>query len=84
MIFRIMAYGKGKTDAYAELLDRIELMADNRVFCVFQDGSCSFTDRASIMYNPSIIRHVSGIIYKINTDGYGIPETKRAGKDEDK
>ena len=84
MIFRIMAYGKGKTEAYAEILDHIELMADSRVFCVYQDGSCSFTDRASIMYNPSIIKHVNGTIYRINTDGYGIPEIKRAGKDDNK
>ena len=42
MIFRIMAYGKGKTEAYAEILDHIVLMADSRVYCVYQDGSCSF------------------------------------------
>lgn len=83
MIFRIMTYGKEKTEAYAELLDHIELMADSRVFCVYQDGSCSFTDRASIMYNPSIIKHVNGTIYRINTDGYGIPEIKRAGRSDD-
>ena len=83
MIFRIMAYGKGKTEAYAEILDHISLLADGRVYCVYQDGSCSFTDRASIMYNPSIIRHVNGTIYRINTDGYGIPETKRAGRSDE-
>lgn len=83
MIFRIMAYGRGKTEAYAELLDHIELMADNRVFCVYQDGSCSFTDRASIMYNPSIIKHVNGTIYRINTDGYKILEPKRAGRSDE-
>ena len=84
MIFRIMAYGKGKTEAYAEILDHIVLLADRRVYCVYQDGSCSFSDRASIMYNPSIIRHVNGTIYRINTDGYGIPEPQRAGRSDEK
>ena len=83
MIFRIMAYGKGKTEAYAEILDDVELMADGSVFCVYQDGSCSFTDRASIMYNPTIIRHVNGTIYRINTDGYMIFKTKRAGRSDE-
>lgn len=34
MIFRIMASNKERSEAYAELLDRIELLADGRVFCV--------------------------------------------------
>lgn len=79
MIFRIMARNKERTEAYAELLDRIELMADGRVFCVSQDGSCSFSDRNSIMYNASIIRRLNDSIYKIDLNGFGIPEVKRAG-----
>ena len=84
MIFRIMARNKERTEAFAELLDGIEFLADGRVFCISDDHSCAFTDRASIMFNPTIIRQVNGHIYKINLDGTGIPETKRAGKGEKK
>ena len=84
MIFRIMARNKERTEAYTELLDRIELMSDGRVFCVSNDGGCNFSDRKSIMYNASIKRQINGNIYKIFLDGYGIPETKRAGKEDNK
>lgn len=82
MVFRIMARNKEQTEAYAELLDRVELMADGRVFCIDLDGGCSFTDRGAIMYNPTIIKDVgrSSSIYKINLDGTGIQEPKRAGR----
>lgn len=82
MVFRIMARNKDQTEAYAELLDRIELMADGRVFCIDLDGGCSFTDRNAIMYNPTIIKDVcrSSSIYKINLDGTTIQEPKRAGR----
>lgn len=80
MVFRIMARNKEQTEAYAELLDKIELMADGRVFCIDLDGGCSFTDRKAIMYNPTIIKPVcnSSYIYKINLDGTTIQEPKRA------
>lgn len=84
MIFDIIAKNKERTDGYGRLLDRIELLADGRVFCVDVEGACSFTDRNSIMYNPTIIRQTNRVIYKINLDGTGIPETKRAGKGEKK
>lgn len=80
MIFRIMARNKERTEAFAELLDKIEVLVDNRVFCIDQEGGCSFTDRNSIMYNPTIIRQVNGSIYKINLDGSVISEPDRAGK----
>lgn len=84
MIFRIMCKNKERTEAYAELLDRIELLANGRVYCISDDGDCGFSSRSDIMYNPTIKRQVNGHIYKIKLDGYGIPETKRAGKDENK
>lgn len=84
MIFRIMCKNKERAEAYAELLDRIELLADGRVFCVSLDGSCNFAERSDIMYNPNIKRQTNGHIYKIFLDGSGIPETKRAGKDDNK
>lgn len=82
MVFRIMARNKEQTEAFAELLDRIELMVDGRVFCIDLDGGCSFTDRESIMYNPTIIKAVcnSSSIYKINLDGTYIQQPKRAGR----
>ena len=84
MIFRIMARNKERTEAFAELLYGIELLADSRVFCISDDCRCTFTDRASIMYNPTIKRQVNGHIYKINLDGSTIPEVKRAGKEDNK
>lgn len=84
MIFDIIARNKERTQGYGRLLDRIELLADGRVFCVDVEGNCSFTDRKFIMYNPTIIRQSNRVIYKINLDGSGIPEVKRAGKDEKK
>ena len=79
MIFDIIARNKERTQGYGRLLDRIELLADGRVFCVDVEGKCSFTDRKFIMYNPTIIRQSNRVVYKINLDGSGIPETKRAG-----
>ena len=84
MIFDIIARNKERTQGYGRLLDRIELLADGRVFCVDVEGNCSFTDRKFIMYNPTIIRQSNRVIYKINLDGSGIPETKRAGKEDNK
>lgn len=84
MIFRIIAKNKERTEAYAELLDDITLLADGRVFCVSIDGSCCFAARSEIMYNANIIHKSTDRLYKILLDGYGIPETKRARKDDDK
>ena len=80
MVFRIMARNKEQTEAYAELLSCVELMADGRVFCIDLDGGASFTDRDAIMYDPTIIKDVcrSSAIYKINLDGTTIQEQKRA------
>ena len=83
MIFRIIAKNKERTEAYAELLDHIELMADGRVFCVPIDGGCYFAARSEIMYNANIIHKSTDRIYKILLDGYGIPETKRAGRSDE-
>ncbi len=77
MIFRIMCKNKERTDAYADLLERYELLSNGRVFCVSVDGGCYFADRSEIMINPSIKHQSTQNIYKINLDGYGIPETKR-------
>lgn len=84
MIFRIMCKNKERTDAYADLLERCELLANGRVFCVSVDGGCYFADRSEIMINPSIKHQSNRNIYKINLDGYGLSETIRAGKDEKK
>lgn len=84
MIFEIVGRNKERTQGYGHLLDRIELLADGRVFCVDVEGRCSFTDRKSIMYNPTIIRQANRVTYKINLDGSGIPEVKRAGRGEKK
>lgn len=88
MIFRIIARNKERSEAYAELLDRIELLADGRVFCLSQDGTFYFSDWNDIMYNASIKRRINHYMYKISLDGYGIsyriPEVKIAERGEKK
>lgn len=83
MIFRIIGKNKERTEAYAELLDHITLMADGRVFCFSIDGSCYFAARSEIMYNATIVHKSTESIYKILLDGYGIPEIKRAGRSDE-
>ena len=83
MIFRIMCRTNQRTEAYAEILDSVEVLANNRVYCIDLDGSCCFTDRWSIMFNPTIIMQINRRIYKIKLDGSVIPEPDRAGKKEE-
>ena len=64
-----MARSKDRKAAYAELIDDCQLLSDGVVWVRSINGSSSFTDLDSIVFNPEIIsRTSSNWLYKIKLE----------------